>query len=83
MPPAVVTVTETVPVPEGDTAVHEEVVEQVTDVAAVPPKETVVPPEVVTKLVPVRVTVVPPEAGPEVGEIELRVGAGDVTVSVA
>jgi hypothetical protein len=69
-------VTETVPVPEGDTALHEEVVEQDTDVAAVDPNETVVPLVVVEKLVPVRVTVVAPEAGPEVGEIEVRVGAG-------
>ena len=68
--------TETVPVPEGDTALHEEVVEQDTDVAAVDPNETVVPPEAVEKPVPVRVTLVPPEAGPEVGEIEERVGAG-------
>ena len=68
--------TETVPVPEGDTAVHEEVVEQVTDVAAFPdPKSTVVPLEAVEKLVPVRVTVVPPVTGPEVGEIRVRVGA--------
>ena len=69
--------TETVPPtkPKGDTAVHEVVEGQVTDIAGFPvPKSTVVPPEVVTKLVPVRVTVVPPEAGPEVGEIELRVG---------
>ena len=56
---------------------QEVVEEQETDVAWFPgPKSTVVPPEVVTKLVPVRVTVVPPPAGPEVGEIEEIVGAG-------
>ena len=48
---------------------------QETPVAAFVPKSTVVPPEVVTKLVPVKVTVLPPAAGPEVGEIEVRVGA--------
>ena len=56
---------------------QEVVEEQETDVAWFPgPKSTVVPPEVVTKLVPVRVTVVPPAAGPEVGEMLVRVGAG-------
>ena len=41
-------------------------------VAAVAPKVTAVAPE---KPVPVMVTVVPPVAGPEVGEIEVTVGA--------
>jgi hypothetical protein len=73
----VVTVTETVPVPAGDTVLHEVVDGQSTGVAAFPdPKSTVVPPDAVEKPVPVRVTVVPPEAGPEVGEIEESVGAG-------
>ena len=68
--------TETVPVPEGDTALHEVVEEQVTDVAAFPgPKSTVVLPVVVENPVPVSVTVVPPAFGPEVGDIEVRVGA--------
>ena len=72
--------TETVPVPEGEVAVHEVVEEQVTDVAAFDPNETVVPLVVVEKLVPVRVTVVAPEAGPEIGEIPVRVGAFELVV---
>ena len=66
----------------GDRAVHEVVEEQDTEVAAVDPNTTVVPPWAVEKSVPVRVTVVPPEAGPEVGEIEERVGAVVVGVVV-
>jgi hypothetical protein len=72
-------VTETVPPtkPKGDTAVHEVVEGQVTDIAGFPvPKSTVVPPETVEKPVPVSVTVVPPEAVPEVGEMKVRVGTG-------
>lgn len=52
----------------------------VTLVAAVPPKLTVAPAE---KPVPVIVTNVPPIAGPEVGEIELTVGAGAVLVATS
>ena len=60
MPPEVVTVTETVPVPAGDTAVQEVVDVQETPVADTDPNKTVVAPEEVSKFVPVRVTVVPP-----------------------
>ena len=72
VPPVVITLTSTVPVPEGDVAVI--VVEDTTvkPVAAVAPKVTAVAPE---RLVPVMVTVVPPAPGPDVGEIELTVGA--------
>ena len=75
-----VTVTFTLPPPDGPEGVvplHEEVVEQETEVAGFPvPKSTVVPPEAVEKLVPVILNDVPPACGPEVGVMELRVGAG-------
>ena len=45
----------------------------VTLVAAVPPRVTVAP---ARKPVPVMVTAVPPAVVPDVGEIELTVGAG-------
>ena len=46
--------------------------ETVKPVAAVAPKVTAAAP---VKLVPVMVTVVPPPPGPEVGEIDVTVGA--------
>ena len=49
----------------------------VTPVAAVPPRLTVAP---ARKPVPVMVTAVPPLAVPELGLIELTVGAGLVVV---
>jgi hypothetical protein len=70
-------VTDTVPDPEGDTAVHEMADVHVTDVAAVVPNITVAPD---TKLAPVSVTVVPPAVVPDVGEIEDRVGTLEVVV---
>jgi hypothetical protein len=54
----VIAVTVTFPPPDGPAGVvplHEVVEEQETDVAGVDPKETVVPPEAVEKLVPAMV----------------------------
>jgi len=67
----VVTVTSTVPVPAGEVAVIE-VAELAVTVALVTPNVTAVAP---VKLVPVIVTLVPPAVVPEVGEIEVTVGA--------
>jgi hypothetical protein len=67
VPPPVVTVTSIVPPfdgPAGEVAVQEVVEEQETDVAAVVPNKTVVPPEAVEKLVPDMATDVPPATGP-------------------
>jgi hypothetical protein len=72
VPPPVVTVTSTVPVPAGAVAVIEVAELTVKPVAGVAPNVTAVAP---AKLVPVMVTVVPPAVGPEVGEIEVIVGA--------
>ena len=59
----------------GVVAVMEVLLPNVTPVAAVPPKVTVAPD---TKFVPVIVTGVPPAVVPDVGEIELTVGAVEV-----
>ena len=72
VPPAVVTLISTVPAPAGDVAVIEVAELTVKLVAAVAPNVTAVAP---VKFVPVSVTVVPPVAGPEVGEIDVTVGA--------
>ena len=72
VPPAVVTRTSTVPVPAGDVAVIEVAELTVKPAAGVAPKVTTVAP---LRLVPVIVTDVPPGAGPNVGEIEVTVGA--------
>jgi hypothetical protein len=72
VPPAVVTLTSTVPVPAGEVAVIEVAELTVKPVAGVAPNVTAVVP---AKLVPVMVTEVPPAPGPEVGEIEVAVGA--------
>ena len=71
VPPAVVTLMSTVPVPAGAVAVIVVVELKVKLVAAVAPNVTAVAP---VKLVPVMVTVVPPAWGPDVGEIEVTVG---------
>ena len=71
VPPAVVTLTSTVPVPAGDVAVIWVAELTVTPVAAVAPKVTAVAP---VKPVPVIVTVEPPVCGPAVGESEVTVG---------
>jgi hypothetical protein len=74
VPPGVVTVMSTAPAdPAGEVAVIEVALVTENDDAAVPPKWTAVAP---VRFVPVIVTVVPPDAGPEVGLIELTVGAG-------
>jgi hypothetical protein len=72
VPPVVVTLISTVPVPAGDVAVID--VEELTVklLAAVAPKVTAVAPE---NPVPVIVTEVAPVVGPAVGEIEVTVGA--------
>ena len=61
----------------GVVAVIEVLFTTVTPVAAVPPSFTVAP---ARKPVPVRVTLVPPFAVPELGAIEVTVGAGLVVV---
>ena len=67
-----VTLMSTVPVPAGDVAVIWVAELTLKVVAAVAPKVTAVAP---VKLVPVIVTVVPPAPGPDVGEIDVTVGA--------
>ena len=74
VPPAVVTLTSTVPVPAGEVAVIEVAELKVKLVAAVAPNVTAVAP---VKLVPVIVTLVPPEVDPLLGETEETTGAGD------
>src|ERR1700730_3118290 len=71
VPPAVVTVTSTVPVPAGEVAVIEVALLTVNAVALLAPKFTAVAP---VKLVPVMATLVPPAVGPLVGEIEVTLG---------
>jgi hypothetical protein len=65
-------VTSTVPVPAGDVAVIEVAELTVKVVALVAPNFTAVAP---VNAVPVMVTDVPPVAGPDVGEIDVTVGA--------
>ena len=71
MPPAVVTVTSTVPAPAGEVTVMEFAVSAVT-VPAVVPNLTAV---AFARLVPVTVTLVPPAAGPALGLTAVTVGA--------
>lgn len=71
MPPTVVTVASTVPLPGGDVAVIDVAEFTVKLVALLAPNFTAVAP---VKPVPVIATDVPPSAGPEVGEIEVTVG---------
>ena len=73
MPPAVVTVTFSVPAdPLGAVAVICVALLTVNPLAAVVPKFTAVAP---VKPVPVSITVVPPDVGPLVGAIEVTDGA--------
>ena len=72
VPPEVLTVTSTVPVPAGEVAVRLVAELTLTPVAAVGPKWTVAPE---AKLVPLTVTTVPPLDGPELGLMEVTVGA--------
>jgi hypothetical protein len=72
VPPPVVTVTSTVPVPAGAVAVIDVAEFMVIEVAAVLPNVTAVAP---VKPVPVRVTEVPPAAGPYIGAMLVTAGA--------
>ena len=72
MPPGVITVTFTTPVPAGLSAVIEVSLTTVTFVAAVAPKSTAVAP---VNPVPVIVTDVPPAVEPVVGLTPVTVGA--------
>ena len=75
MPAGVVTVTFTVPVPAGLSAVIVVALTTVKPVAGFVPKSTAVAP---VKPVPVIVTKVPPAAGPLVGLMPVTVGAAAV-----
>ena len=72
VPPAVVTVISTVPVPAGATATIWLDVSDVIEVAAVAPNLTEV---ALPRLVPMIVTDVPPTAVPDEGETDVTVGA--------
>ena len=72
MPPPVMTVISTVPVPAGAVAVICVALLTVKPLALPPPNLTAVAPD---RLAPVMITLLPPVAGPEVGEILLTVGA--------
>ena len=72
VPPDVVTVTSTVPVPAGEVILMEVPLLTVRLVPAVVPNLTPVAP---LRLVPVMVTTVPPPAGPLLGLMPLTVGA--------
>ena len=71
VPPGVVTVTSTVPVPAGEVAVIWVALTTLNNPAALPPNLTAVAPE---KLVPVMVTLVPPAGGPLFGVTLVTVG---------
>jgi hypothetical protein len=75
VPPLVVTVMSTVPVPTGEVACIVVAELTVWPVAAVVPKRTVV--EFITKPVPVMSTFVPPATGPAAGDKEVTVGKGE------
>ena len=72
VPPAAVTRTSTVPAPAGDVAVIDVAELTVKAVALVTPNVTAVAP---VNPVPVIVTDVPPVVGPDVGAIDVTVGA--------
>jgi hypothetical protein len=73
VPPGVVTVTSTVPVPVGEVALMLVALLTVKLEAAVVPNFTALAP---VKPVPVTVTVVPPVVGPELGPMPVTAGAG-------
>ena len=75
VPPGVVTLISTVPVPAGDVAVRLEAELYVT-LAALVPNVTV---DALVNPEPVIVTVVPPAAGPVAGEMLVIVGGLDAT----
>jgi hypothetical protein len=72
VPPGVVTLTSTVPVPAGDVAVICVAEMTVKLAAAVAPKVKAVAP---VNPVPVIVTNVPPVVDPDVGVIDVRIGS--------
>lgn len=76
VPPGVVTVTSTVPVPAGDVARHEVLLVQLTFVARLEPKWTALGASQLGPVspVPVMVTTVPPAAAPLVGARAPTVG---------
>jgi hypothetical protein len=71
VPPLVVTVTSTVPIPAGEVAVIWVALLTVKALAALLPNLTAVTPK---KLVPVMVTLVPPDVGPVFGMTLVTVG---------
>lgn len=73
VPPVVMIVTNTVPVPAGATAVICVPELTVKDAAGVPPNNTVMAP---VRFVPVMVTVLPPASGPILGLTDAAAGAG-------
>jgi hypothetical protein len=73
VPPAVLTVTSTVPVPAGEVAVIDVLELTAKFVALTEPKLTAVAP---VKLAPEMVTEVPPPPGPLLGVTELTLGGG-------
>ena len=77
VPLGVVTVTSTVPVPAGETAVID-VGDVTAKAAAADPKLTLV---VALSSVPVIVTVVPPSSGPALGLTSVTVGTGGSVVN--
>jgi hypothetical protein len=79
VPPEVVTVTSTVPVPAGDFAVIDVAVFHVIDPDVLPNFTAVALP----RLVPVIVTEVPPDVGPEAGEMAVTVGPAAVYVNLS
>jgi hypothetical protein len=79
VPPAVVTVTSTVPIPAGEVAVIWVALLTVKEAAALLPKLTAVAPE---KLVPVMVTLVPPCIGPVFGLTLATAGGPNCAVTV-
>jgi hypothetical protein len=73
VPPDVVTVTSTTPVPAGLVTIRRLPLTRLTPVAGVEPKSTT---ELDVKLLPLIVTWEPPDSGPSVGLIEETVGIG-------
>ena len=71
VPPGVVTVMSTVPLPAGEVAVIEVALTTENEAAGDVPNFTAVAP---VRLVPEMVTLVPPAIGPELGLVPLTVG---------
>ena len=71
MPPGLITLTETAPIPEGATALIELSL-RIVNIARLAPNITSV---AVVKPVPVRVTLLPPAMGPKLGDKLISIGA--------